>query len=947
MKTKFINQFIGKSIAKIVKKSLWVASFFVPLLLTQVALAGQKLTDFSFTPVAADVSVTFLKKIFGTVGGVLVATGSTVMGQIFYVFNCGILVVIGSVLFYTISKSIIDIAHGDPSQMGRKFSWWLPGRVVLGIGMIVPNSAGYSFLNVIVMWLVLQGVGLADSIWSQVVNYVGKGGALYTYVGKEPTGQAAAAGTTDLDRIDYKLINGYVRRGETAGASDILRSQLCMYALQRVIDRSKAVQLEKIKSAPDEYPPAVKAAFNATYPALREQYDDTAMALYFPGNTPTLPLPNQSEPQNLQGKCGAYTWGNVPAPSNATDVDQEGPKKYQDAKKVGITSMAIILKSTAQSVINDYNMNTETPKAENLADSVQRTAYTNIVSAAATYQSLIREMRLYAGNGYKELERAKPGEDWDKLSKKMTEGGWVTAGTYFFKLAQLTELPGEPEKDKYAPDIYQNQKAPRCDYTPINISTPSNTSTTPPCVPTEQATAITNLISKYLPGTEGGKFQDLFTDHLGWFTTYGTPEGMPQQTTQLGSIFDDGGSSIYSAALLLADKLNSQMLVSGGKIESLSSVLADFATKPRVKIVYAPSGRFNFQNAFDVVLDPLNDMLTSVGKAWYAQFASSTAKVTFPLLSLQNLGHAMIDSCFNFWSAVIDSLLSTIQKWYWSTAVISGVVSALSWIGFWGAGTGAQQAVMSLLNFAQVTFKVFYEIPIMLMLPIGFAISTLVLVNGVMLYFYLPLIPFMLFLFGVVSWLSFVIEGMVATPLIALGLTHPEGHDLLGKVEQTLMLWVAMFVRPAALIIGLIAGVVLSFVAIDVLNAGFGVLTTDMFPTTLSKDISLGVRQTTIMALLMIYTLIVISLMQQCFALINVVPARITRWIGLPEEHGMEAQLAEAVKTGITGAAQAAGGAVSAPKEISAVAPMLGDIKALQPERFKKGEAGAGAIEKH
>ena len=84
---------------------------------------------------------------------------------------------------------------------------------------------------------------------------------------------------------------------------------------------------------------------------------------------------------------------------------------------------------------------------------------------------------------------------------------------------------------------------------------------------------------------------------------------------------------------------------------------------------------------------------------------------------------------------------------------------------------------------------------------------------GLMLGFYVPLYPFMIFTFGVIGWLITVLEAMVAAPLVCLGLTHPEGHDFLGEAKQAMMLLLGVFIIPVLMVIGLFASTILSYVA--------------------------------------------------------------------------------------------------------------------------------------
>ncbi len=106
--------------------------------------------------------------------------------------------------------------------------------------------------------------------------------------------------------------------------------------------------------------------------------------------------------------------------------------------------------------------------------------------------------------------------------------------------------------------------------------------------------------------------------------------------------------------------------------------------------------------------------------------------------------------------------------------------------------------------------------------PLVFVSSGFLFTAGVMLTFYVPLYPYLLFLFGVVGWLLYVIEAMVAAPLVAFGMSHPEGHDFMGRAEQALMLVLGVFLRPTLMIIGYLVGTIMVYVTSSFLNQVLG-----------------------------------------------------------------------------------------------------------------------------
>src|SRR3990167_2103914 len=98
----------------------------------------------------------------------------------------------------------------------------------------------------------------------------------------------------------------------------------------------------------------------------------------------------------------------------------------------------------------------------------------------------------------------------------------------------------------------------------------------------------------------------------------------------------------------------------------------------------------------------------------------------------------------------------------------------------------------------------------------------LLIAYGALLGVYIPLIPYVIFTFGVIGWMTSVIEAMVAGPLVALGILSPSGqHELLGKAEPALMLIFNIFLRPELMVFGLIFAMLLASVLVSLVNDTF------------------------------------------------------------------------------------------------------------------------------
>jgi defect-in-organelle-trafficking protein DotA len=170
---------------------------------------------------------------------------------------------------------------------------------------------------------------------------------------------------------------------------------------------------------------------------------------------------------------------------------------------------------------------------------------------------------------------------------------------------------------------------------------------------------------------------------------------------------------------------------------------------------------------------------------------------------------------------------------------------------------------------------------------------------GLVLAFYLPLYPYFLFSFGVMSWLISVLESMIAAPIVALGLTHPEGHDMLGRAEVSLIMWLNVFVRPSLMVFALIAGILLSYIGLEFVQLGIshtlfrlfvGSGDTNLAWKTFAENILPSAKYTILqpvlfMAVVSIYVFFIYQITVNAFATIYYIPNRVMRWIGGQEQH--------------------------------------------------------------
>src|SRR5205085_1104289 len=121
-----------------------------------------------------------------------------------------------------------------------------------------------------------------------------------------------------------------------------------------------------------------------------------------------------------------------------------------------------------------------------------------------------------------------------------------------------------------------------------------------------------------------------------------------------------------------------------------------------------------------------------------------------------------------------------------------------------------------------------------------------------------------------IGWLIATIETMIAAPIVAIGIMLPEGgHEVWGHSGPAGKIIFNIVLRPSLMIFGMMSGMLLSYVVVTFINAAFlGVMNQVGAPGIVEVVLFMG-----------IYTTILMSALNKCFALIHVVPDKVLRFI--------------------------------------------------------------------
>lgn len=159
---------------------------------------------------------------------------------------------------------------------------------------------------------------------------------------------------------------------------------------------------------------------------------------------------------------------------------------------------------------------------------------------------------------------------------------------------------------------------------------------------------------------------------------------------------------------------------------------------------------------------------------------------------------------------------------------------------------------------------------------------------GVILYYILPFLPFLYFFFAVGTWVKGIFEAMVGVPLWALAHLRLEGEGLPGaSATNGYFLIFDIFLRPILTVFGLVAATIIFTAQVRVLNVIWGLVVdnitgfeSDPLMAQGFKDISRGVLDEFFFTI--IYAVIVYMLATASFKLVDTIPNDLLRWMGGP-----------------------------------------------------------------
>jgi len=827
------------------------------LLLFFPALALAAEGSLSFAPPAGDYSVIFLGNLFGVVDGVLHGTGSQIMGVMFGVFNSAVLALGGMIIMYTLMVSTMNTAH-EGQMLGQKWSSiWIPVRSTLGMALLIPKASGYCLMQIFVMWVVVQGVGAADKIWEAALSYLNRGGVII----KAQTDPTIA-------------LTSPASAGIPGGAMNILTGQVCMIGLQNQLEKQRKIYREQMQNSKRPSGPcaigpsdAMKKFCDTPVPdfiasvntvTVQQGIDNSNKESKVIANAQnsgpgigkgySVKMPNFTTApyDKLNGICGEITWlpiadlGSFSSvggadPTSGVNLSEDELDTTKMSRAIAIQQMYLDLSLVAQVMVNNdpelrtTGNNTAAKPFSEIA--IQQFGIPQMVDGKIcnTYKDGCMQWGaaptddgktggvLFNGTEFwgavsdyngvmqptlnlkKQANEAKGNASARKFIASARSQGWIMAGAYFFDLVTLNGNAADttglidtgtgldaaeatPNASKITSSFFKNScvgpYAALCEFMDKDVN---------------DAKAVQRLIEGNggitAPKMELSAERKIIVDNKTSSTVYAFVNNsmMMQLPGQPGIAPLKFANLIHVNVDPTPYQLKEQEFECGRiRIVFFSFCLGEMFGNLFYNVIFL--NIYNFlMAAFQQIINQaimafLMIPLQGMGDIFQKGVDAISQPGANPIVALANMGVMYINFSANLWlmiltMSVTSSLIPVFGVFIFALMAMA-MPLLLAWIG--------------------------------IMVSIGFTTA-----------YYVPTLPYMIFTFGSIAWLIAVIEAMVAAPIVALGVTHPEGHDAFGKGEAAIMILMNVFLRPAMMIIGYIAAIALSYVGVWILNAGY------------------------------------------------------------------------------------------------------------------------------
>lgn len=886
-----------------------------------------------------DLATHYLSRLFGEITGVLQGPSDHLISLAFSIFNQGLVVFAGGLLAYSVGTSVINTSREGKVLGQRTPMYGVLIRSFTGVVMLLPKFNGYSAIQVFVMWVVLQSVHVANGIWQGVQNVVyGMPGSVVTRVaeGDQVKTHKVAATVSImsmakaslclqhnilLERLQYHNDVDLYMKGMGVGARPGFH-QISRYYIDKDSSQLKFLS----PKSNDNYTFAECGTYRIELPA--EATDDRA--LYY-----TKLDAVERTMRDLQTWARRYF-----VPLGATNFMLRMPPCDTSTCRVGsdLYRVAMSYYGYMHAGYKDYVDRVSATGADD------GEAPSDRISEAARNIHSINGGWLVAGSMYEDLITggSRPPPALPSPSAFYDLAGMVAPVDHLNRFYALFDTGGAVNAQVTA----ELDRAAMTAATHITARTDSRMSSLLEAFRSSGDLAVISTESQALRDGPNGVRQ-----RVAEAAYHMTPERVRDPETLTDPNYYTNETRIRSMISQqnarrrnLGDAAACAGIPFAGKC-SQENQRHDMLTGMFNMGTWLPLGEADLRTKW--ISEDTEIFLVQSVWAWNGLLMRPAEEN--PIFSIRQFGNRLLEASINYASNAVQDMLfagmtaaiyyAQVQaKWMGlkkimdtvsdvlfkagviiDPLVIFGVpvgqiIHAIVWvIGVILKGLGGYFQALGFSASLSMMIEMFYKF---MWVPVVLSAALLVFSFACVLAIYIPIVPFFMFTLACVTWFLGVIEAMLAAPLVALGLAHPQGHDFLGKSEQAVVLLLSVFSRPIAILMGFVIGIMMAYASLWLTNNVIMFAFHSSLNQMLLYD-SIPGRYVSVLLSLFLYSYIVLAVVDQCFSMVYKLPHQLIKWIDprlaqQPDEIQILAEAKNSFSQDAQGAGQGMSGTVGA-----------------------------------
>lgn len=158
-----------------------IFSLLILILTPQLAFAA---LDTFMEVEPTDKSLMGLRMIFGSAADIIIGGSApkgpdSIVGVISEVINIAMLSFVGFIVGFVTLQGIMNTAS-EGNALGRMYdTMWVPLRMALAFALVLPFGGGYSTMQLGVLWLAGNGIGIANAAFTRTIDYLESGGTIH------------------------------------------------------------------------------------------------------------------------------------------------------------------------------------------------------------------------------------------------------------------------------------------------------------------------------------------------------------------------------------------------------------------------------------------------------------------------------------------------------------------------------------------------------------------------------------------------------------------------------------------------------------------------------------------------------------------------------------------------------------------------------------------------